>query len=112
MNTTQMTAQLKDSPLSEIPNVRTLLAMIRKAEKIAANFIQEYNDDETKGKLKSELEYALQEFTTAGGGSLETLNITVYASEYERIRKILHVRIDLTFKAFLQHILLDWALNQ
>ncbi len=107
---TQLTSQNKNSPLSDIPTIRTLLKTIRAVENFSELYqYSDLNDASEMTKLQSGINNILNEAVLAGAYS-EASGL-VYASDYDKIRKKGRVRITLTSPKFLEQILIDWIIN-
>jgi len=108
---TQLTSQLKSSPLSDIPTVRNLLKLIRKLELASSEFkYEDISQPETITELSTKLNNILDsEILKKAYGSKS--KITVYASDYDMNRKKLRIRVELYSPKFLEQIILDFIIN-
>ena len=104
----QLTSQIKKSPLSEIPNVRTLLLMIRRCENRAEEFkfekVTSYTD------LEAALDNEVLEFKQKS--AVRDISFKVSATPEERAAKIARVRVEVSFYEFIETILFDWIIQK
>lgn len=104
---TQLTSQSKNSALSNINNVRTLLRMVREGENIAQNFMHEYADDVIEG-LQKELD---NNYASYRDTACERVDVTVYQKGQDRVRKIVRVKVEVVFKALAERIIMEFSVS-
>ncbi len=107
---TQLTSQNKNSPLSDIPTIRTLLKTIREVEQISELYqYSDISDPKQMEALQGAINNILARKVLEGAYSVATA--LVYSSDYDMLRKKARVRVELTSPKFLEQILLDWMIN-
>jgi hypothetical protein len=106
----QLTSQLQTSALSNLSSVRTLLRIQRTVEAVSRDYPFEFNDSETASALNDALNSAVQVWVT--NRACEYINVSVYASAYDKQQKVLRIRIDLKFTGIVERILADIIVNK
>ena len=101
----QLTADDKNGPLSDINNMMTLLDIKCNTEKLVSEYQFEFNDSETI----SALNYSLNEYLSkyVSNRSCESISAKVYASDYDRKQKLLRVEISIKFNYVIERILIS-----
>jgi len=105
----QNTAQTVLTSLSNFSNVRALLRIQRDVESLMKKYIFEYNDDTTINAAQSDLDNYLAEWTA--NRACDFISGEVYASEYDRLQKVLRVKIELVFNSIIERIAIDIVVN-
>ena len=105
----QLTSQVMNTALSNIPNVRVLFKMRRACEKIADNFRFERNSGYTRFDLEEALNNYLEMWVD--NGACSSVSAKVNATDYMIKQKMCEVTIDLTFVGFLERILITFNVN-
>lgn len=107
---TQLTSQKRNSALSDINNVRTILRIKREVEKMMAEYRMEFNDAITQETMSYNLNGYLQKWVA--NRACRTISGEVYASDYDRQQKIARVRISLVFTGIIERIFIDIEVNR
>jgi hypothetical protein len=102
---TQLTSQRQNSAMSNISMVRTIMRMQREAELIAASYRHEYGNSETFKQLQVNLGNALYKYVRSG--AVKSLNVKVYASDYDLSQKLARVMISVQFTDIIERFNLD-----
>jgi hypothetical protein len=100
----QLTADMKRTPLSDINNVLTALDIKVNVEDLAEDYQFEFEDDETIRTFQYNLNDYLQRYIT--NRSCDEISATVYASEYDKQQHILRVAITVKFKNVIERIVI------
>lgn len=106
----QLTSQRQMSALSNLSSVRALMRIERTINDISGNFPFEFNDAETMSSLQDMLQSNLQRWVS--NRTCEYLNVSVYASDYDKQQKVLRVRVDLKFTGIVERVLADIIVNK
>jgi hypothetical protein len=101
----QLTADLKRTPLSDINNVLTALDIKRNVEDMAEDYQFEFEDDETIRTFQYNINDYLNKYIT--NRSCEEISATVYASEYDKQQHILRVMIKVKFRNVIERIVIS-----
>lgn len=107
---TQLTSQRQNSAMSNISMVRTIMRMQREAELIAASYRHEYGNAETFKQLQVNLGNALYKYVR--NGALKSLNVKVYASDYDLSQKLARVSISVQFTDIIERFEIDFVVNR
>jgi hypothetical protein len=105
----QLTSQSVTSALSNINNVRTLLRIQRDVEELMADYQFEYNDDDTISEAQQSLNSYLSQWTS--NRACTSISGSVYSSDYDKIDKILRVKIEIVFNSIIERIAIDLIVN-
>jgi hypothetical protein len=101
----QLTADMKRTPLSDINNVLTALDIKRNVEEMAEDYQFEFEDDETIRTFQYNINDFLDKYIT--NRSCDEISATVYASEYDKQQHILRVLIKVKFKNVIERIVIS-----
>lgn len=101
----QLTADNKNTPLSNINNVLTILDMRRNLERLSEDYQFEFEDSETINTLQYELNNFLSKYVS--NRSCEEVKATVYASDYDKSQKILRIRVSIKFNNVIERIVIS-----
>ena len=98
----QLSTENGNTPLSNINNVLTVLKIQRNVEKIAEDYLFEFNTSETRNNLAA----ALNDYCSAyvSNRSCEKINVTVTATDYDKLQKIVRVGIEIKFHDIIERI--------
>ena len=101
----QLTSDYTTSALSDINHVLILLDIKYNTEKLVADYQFELSDTETINALN----YALNEYLSiyVSNRSCESIDSKVYASDYDKKRKLLRVELDIKFIGVIERISLN-----
>jgi hypothetical protein len=105
----QLSAQTSVTALSNFSNVRALLRIQREVETLMKDYIFEYNDQTTITSAQTALNTYLSEWTA--NRACDSISGEVYASDYDRLQKILRVKIELVFNSIIERIAIDIVVN-
>ena len=103
---TQLTSQSKSSALSNINNVRVLMAMVRNVEDIANNYYFEFANNSTLGNMQSTINSYLSSWVS--NGACKVAEGLVYQNEYDHVQKIVRVRIEVVFVNVIERIVIEF----
>lgn len=106
----QLTSQVKNSALSDISHVRTLLKIRRACSLICKDYRMEFNDASTHQALSYELNSYLAQWV--GNRACTECSATVSATEYEKLQRIARVTISIKFTGILERIQLDLVVGR
>lgn len=101
----QLTSELRNTPLSNINNVITILDIKNDVEKIAEDYQFELHDSDTLASLSSELNDYLSAYTSSK--ACERAMPTVYASDYDKLQKIIRISIQIKFYDIIERVLIS-----
>lgn len=101
----QLTSENRNTPLSNINNVITVLDIRNDVELLAEDYQFEFNNDETIDNFQTELNQYLSKYTSAQAA--ERIEASVYASDYDKLQKILRVSITIKFYDIIERILIN-----
>jgi hypothetical protein len=101
----QLTADTKTTPLSNINNVLIALDMKRNVEDMAEDYQFEFNDDDTIRTFQYNLNDYLGKYIT--NRSCDEVSATVYASDYDKQQHILRVTITVKFRSVIERIVIS-----
>jgi|GEM_PF-3019669 len=101
----QLTCSEKNTPLANINNVLTLLDIKRNVEILVEDYQFEFEDIETINALSYEVNNYLSKYIT--NRSCEEISATVEASDYDKLQKILRVKIKIKFNNVIERILIS-----
>lgn len=101
----QLTSESRNTPLSNINNVITVIDIKNDVELMAENYQFEFNNQDTIDAFQSELTDYLSKYTSSMAA--ERIVATVYASDYDKLMKILRVAITIKFYDIIERILLN-----
>lgn len=105
----QLTSQSVVSALSNINNVRALLRIQREVEQLMAAYQHEYNDTTTRSAAQAALNNYLA--TWVSNRACDSIKGTVYASDYDRLEKLLRVKVEMVFNSVIERIAIDLIVN-
>jgi hypothetical protein len=101
----QLTSDMKRTPLSDINNVLTALDIKRNTEDMAEDYQFEFEDDDTMRTFQYNLNDYLQRYVS--NNSAEEISASVYASEYDKQQHIMRVSIRVKFKNVIERIVIN-----
>ena len=101
----QLTADMKRTPLSDINNVLVALDIKRNVEDMAEDYQFEFEDDETIRTFQYNLNDYLGKYIT--NRSCDEIFATVYASDYDKQQHILRVVIKVKFRNVIERIVIS-----
>ena len=101
----QLTADTKRTPLSDINNVLTALDIKINVEDMADDYLFEFNDDETISSFQYSLNDYLTKYVT--NRACDSITATVYSSDYDKQQHILRVSISVTFRNVIERIIIN-----
>ena len=107
---TQSTSQIQTSALSDINNVRVILAIKREVNAMMADYRMEFNDNITYDSANYDLNNYLQKWT--GNRACSSISGTIFASDYDRQQKLARVAIELTFTGIIERIAIQIVVNR
>jgi hypothetical protein len=101
----QLSADMKRTPLSDINNVLVALDIKRNVEDLAEDYQFEFEDDETIRTFQYNINDYLNRYIT--NRSCDEISATVYASEYDKQQHILRVVIKVKFRNVIERIVIS-----
>ena len=105
----QRTSLRKTSSLQELHIVRLKNYIDRLLKKFCLNFIFELNDDETRAKIRKEINILLSEIKSNRG--LDSFSVLIPTSEYDIKRRRISVNIELTPVHAVEQIFLTYSIK-
>lgn len=107
---TQSTSQIQNSALSDINNVRVILAIKREVNAMMADYRMEFNDTGTYDSMSYDLNNYLEKWLS--NRACSTISGSVFASDYDRQQKLARVAIELTFTGIIERIAVQIVVNR
>ena len=101
----QLTSELRNTPLSNINNVITTIDIKNDVELLSENYQFEFNNQETIDAFQSELDDYLNTYVSSK--AVESVSCSVYASDYDKLQKIIRVSITIKFYDIIERILIN-----
>jgi hypothetical protein len=101
----QLSADMKRTPLSDINNVLVALDIKRNVEDMAEDYQFEFEDDETIRTFQYNINDYLNRYIS--NRSCDEISATVYASEYDKQQHILRVVIKVKFRNVIERIVIS-----
>lgn len=101
----QLTSENRNTPLSNINNVITIIDIRNDVELMAEDYQFEFNNQDTIDNFQTELNEYLNTYTSSQ--ACERIEATVYASDYDKLQKILRVAITIKFYDIIERILIN-----
>lgn len=101
----QLTSEAKNSPLSNINNVITVIDIKNDTELMAEDYQFEFNEQDTINVFQNELNDYLSKYVSSK--AVETVEATVYASDYDKLQKILRVTLTIKFHDIIERIVIS-----
>lgn len=101
----QLTSETRNTPLSNINNVITVIDIKNDVEVMAEDYQFEFNDQDTINVFQNELNDYLAKYTSSKAA--ETVSATVYSSDYDKQQKILRVTITIKFHDIIERIIVN-----
>jgi hypothetical protein len=101
----QLTSDIKNTALSNINNVHTVLDIKVNVEDMSEDYQFEFEDEDTMQTFEYDLNDFLQTYVTSK--KVEEITGTVYASDYDKQQKILRVGIEVKFKGIIERIVIN-----
>lgn len=105
---TQLTSQQDWSDLSEENNVLVLLEIKRKIERLCAQRRYKWSDE---AELRLFQDACDQYFSSYRGTKCKSLSIRVAMSDWEKIRYIVHVYLEVVFRTFQKRAIIEIDVN-
>lgn len=105
----QNTSQHQISALSNISCVRCILRIQREVENLMKNYLFEWNDNITIQAAQAALNGYLSQWLA--NRACTNISGSVYSSEYDKKQKILRVKIEITFNAIIERIIINLNVN-
>jgi hypothetical protein len=105
----QLTSQNTISALSNLNNVRALLRIQREVEELMRDYIFEWNDDTTISEAQLSLNSYLAQWTT--NRACTSISGLVYSSDYDKLEKLLRVKIEMVFNSIIERVAIDLVVN-
>ena len=96
----QLTSTFKRTPLSDLNNVITMLNIKRDAENIVEGYQFEFNDADVMTSMQQELSLTLNKYVS--GRAAQTVDVSVYANDYDLLQHIVRVNILVKFKDIIE----------
>ena len=106
----QLTSQFANSALSDISHVRALLRIRRDLENMVENYLFEFNDPITWESMQYSVNSYMQRWIS--NRCLESANVVVYASKYDRQQRIVRVKVDVVFTGLIERVMIDLVVNR
>lgn len=100
----QLTSSYSKSPLSNLNNVITTLSIKREVENLVTDYQFEFEDDDTLRKMEYAINDSLNRYVT--NKSCASAKAYVSASEYDKMRSQLKVRVELTFRGIIETVII------
>lgn len=100
-----LTCEYRNTPLSNINNVITVIDIKNDVELIAENYQFEFNNQSTIDKFQNELTDYLRKYLNSEAA--ERLTCNVYSSDYDKLQKIIRVSITIKFYDIIERILIN-----
>lgn len=101
----QLTADMKRTPLSNINNALTALDIKRNVEDMAEDYQFEFEDDDTIRTFQYNLNDFLNRYVT--NKSCAEISAKVYASDYDKQQHVLRVAITVRFHGIIERIVIN-----
>lgn len=101
----QLTSENRNTPLSNINNVITVIDIQNDVELLSENYQFEFNDQDTIDAFQSELDTYLATYTSSKAA--ERISCSVYASDYDKLQKIIRVSIEIKFYDIIERVLIN-----
>ena len=96
---------MRNTPLSNINNVITVIDIKNDVEVLSENYQFEFNNQETIDSFQSELDSYLTKYVSSK--AVERISCSVYASDYDKLQKIIRVSITIKFYDIIERILIN-----
>jgi hypothetical protein len=107
---TQNTSQLLNSALTDISHCRALLRIRRDVEAISQQAQFEFNDERTWDALQYSINNYMSRWVS--NRALRSASAMVYASEYDKLQRIVHVVINVQFTGLIERVMIDLIVNR
>lgn len=107
---TENTTQTKNTPLSLIHPVRTLLRLQRAMLAVSRNYRSEFASSEVYGLLQTELNNVASTFVLGGG--YEYITPTINTSDYDRQQHICRVDVSVAFTDIIERFAFNFIVNR
>lgn len=98
----QLTSDFKRTPLSDLNNVITMLNIKRDAEGIVEGYQFEFIDNSVMRSMQQELNLTLNKYVTSKAA--DSVECTVYATEYDKLQHTVRVNISVKFKDIIETV--------
>jgi hypothetical protein len=105
----QLTSQFMESALARENNVRVLLKMVRSAKKACKMYYHEQALASNLTALQNDITNTLR--TWIDNKALESLNVNVSQTKYEKQRRIVHIYISCVFTSTFERFVIDFSIN-
>lgn len=100
----QLTSDMKTTPLSNINNVLTALQIQVDIEDMAEDYQFEFNDEETLTAFQYAVTEYLDRYIT--NRACDEVSASVYASDYDKQQKIVRVNAKIKFKDIIERVII------
>lgn len=101
----QLTSENRTTPLSNINNVITVIDIKNDVETMAEDYQFEFNNQDTINSFQTTLNDYLATYTSSNAA--ERITASVYASDYDKLQKILRVSIEIKFYDIIERIIIS-----
>lgn len=101
----QLTSESRTTPLSNINNVITVLDIKNDVEDLSENYQFEFNNTDTLNAFQQELNTYLATYTA--NKSCEKISGSVYASDYDKLQRIVRVSITIKFYDIIERVVIS-----
>ena len=99
----QLTSDFKRTPLSDLNNVITMLNIKRDAEGIVEGYQFEFIDNSVMRSMQQELNLTLNKYVTSRAA--DSVECTVYSTEYDKLQHTVRVNISVKFKDIIETVI-------
>jgi hypothetical protein len=107
---TELTTQTKNTPLTLIHAVRTLLRLRRSMVAVSRNYRSEFATSDVYGLLQTELNEIATSYVLAGG--YEYITPVINTSDYDRQQRICRVDVDVAFTDIIERFAFNFIVNR
>jgi hypothetical protein len=101
----QLTSELRNTPLSNINNVITVIDIQNDLEVLVEDYQFEFFDNETINSMSSTINDYLATYVSSK--ACERATASVYASDYDKLQKIIRVSVEIKFYDIIERILIS-----
>lgn len=107
---TELTTQTKNTPLTLIHAVRTLLRLRRSMVAVSRSYRSEFATSDVYGLLQTELNEIASSYVLAGG--YEYITPVINTSDYDRQQRICRVDVDVAFTDIIERFAFNFIVNR
>lgn len=107
---TELTSQTKNTPLTLIHAVRTLLRLRRSMVSVSRSYRSEFANSDVYGLLQTELNEIASSYVLAGG--YEYITPVINTSDYDRQQRICRVDVDVAFTDIIERFAFNFIVNR